>query len=462
MNKFDLVISNGTVITSTHIAGMDLGIRDGKIAAWGENLDGAEKIDATDLLVIPGGVDPHVHLQMPTATTITSDDWHSGSRAALFGGTTTVIDFVEPAGGETLQQALDKRNNEAAGSSWVDYGLHMTISTDDADTLNQIPAMLEQGVTSFKSYTTYDGLKLGYGQIKSVMERVAAVGGVLMVHAEDDRIIKNAQEKLLLNHQITPQWFPFSRPEAAEIEAVQICLDMAKETGVNLYLVHLSTSQAIQLVECARLESAAVLAETCPQYLLLNLDGFQEGGSLSAAGLICSPPIRGAYQNQFIWEKLANDHIQTIGSDHCAFRLVPQKSMGLQDFRMVPGGLPGIELRYSLLHTYGVQNRVISLSKWVDLCSARPARAFGLYPRKGSLAVGADADVVLFDPRYKLTVSWEMLHENVDYSPYEGFELQGYPVRVIKAGKTVVQNNQLKASQAGGKFLRCGLPQFVD
>ncbi len=462
MNKFDLVISGGTVVTHTQIAGVDLGIRDGKIAAWGEDLDGTEKIDATDLLVIPGGVDPHVHLQMPTATTITSDDWQSGSRAALCGGTTTVIDFVEPASGETLQQALDKRNNEAAGNSWVDYALHMTIAADDADTLNQIPAMLDQGVTSFKSYTTYEGMKLGYRQIKSVMERVAAAGGVLMVHAEDDRIVKNALEKLILNNQITPQWFPYSRPEAAEIEAVQKCLEMAKETGVNLYLVHLSTSESIQLVERAHLENTAVLAETCPQYLLLNLDGFQERGSLSAAGLICSPPIREAHQNQFIWEELASSHVQTIGSDHCAFRLVPQKSMGLQDFRKVPGGLPGIELRYSLLHTFGVQQGIISPSKWIELCSTRPARTFGLYPRKGSLAVGADADVILFDPRLKLTSSWEMLHENADYSPYEGLELQGYPVRVIKAGKTVVQNNKLNASQAGGKFLRCGLPQFVD
>ncbi len=460
MKKYDLVIQGGTIVSSDGQVKSDLAVQDGKISACGFNLEGKETIDARDLLVLPGGIDPHVHLQMRTATTITSDDWASGSRAALFGGTTTVIDFVEAGVDETLFHALDARKREANGSTWVDYALHMTISSTLPEILAQIPEMVSQGVSSFKCYTTYDSLRLNYDQIEVVMQRIAQAGGVLMVHAEDDQIIKNDIGKLVSAGNLSPQSFYLSRPPEAEWEAVRKCIHLAQKTGAHVYIVHLSTAEGIEMVANARREGIKVTAESCPQYLVLNNKMMKEGDAITAAGLICSPALRDSAQNEKIWNDIELDMVQTIGSDQCSFNLHPQKAMGLQDFRKVPGGLPGIELRYALIHTFGVRKNHLSIEKWVDLCSTNPAKVFGLFPRKGSLNVGSDADIVLFDPDKVVPIDLNVLHENVDYSPYAGVTLTGYPVSVIKSGKVMVQGNQFTTAAPNGLFLACDLPEF--
>lgn len=461
MNKFDLVIRGGTIVTSEGQKNSDLAVQDGKIAAWGSDLEGKQVIDANGLLLLPGGIDPHVHLQMPTATTITSDDWSSGSRAALFGGTTTVIDFVEAKGDETLQHALDARKSEANGSTWVDFALHMTISSTLPQVLAQIPAMISQGVTSFKCYTTYDSLRLEYDQLEEVMKSIASADGVLMIHAEDDQIIKNATAKLVSQGNITPQSFYLSRPPEAELDAVRRIINLAEKTGANVYIVHISTAEGIKIVAKAQLDGIKVTAESCPQYLILNNKRMRDGDAITAAGLVCSPALRDPAENDKIWKAVELDMLQTIGSDQCSFTLYPQKAMGLQDFRKVPGGLPGIELRYALIHSFGVCQNHLSIEKWVDLCSTQPAKVFGLYPRKGSLSVGSDADIVLFDPNKEVTVDLNLLHEQVDYSPYQDLKLTGYPVSVIKGGSVMVKDGQFTDASPSGQFLACDLPGFL-
>ncbi len=327
--------------------------------------------------------------------------------------------------------------------------------------LSQIPEMIAAGVSSFKSYTTYTGLKLTYDQLAIAMKAIASAGGLCMIHAEDDFIIRDATKKLVDEGKITPQWFPFSRPPQAELQAVERCIEMAKSTNANLYVVHLSTSQAIDAIFEARNEHVSVMGETCPQYLFLDQTQMLEADAITAAGLVCSPPLRLPAEKQLIWNAIQAGKIQSIGSDHCSFRLIPLKEIGLHDFRKVPGGLPGIELRYPLLYSQGVLENKLSLQDWVNICSTQPAKIFGLYPQKGSLQIGSDADIVLFDPKKKFTVSQKSMHENVDYSPYNGMELSGYPETILVKGKIIIKDGKLTTQQHRGRFLQCGLPNFL-
>ncbi len=461
MKRFDLVIRGGKLVTDQELLSLDLGITNGKIAAQGLNLIGKEIIDASGLFVLPGGVDPHVHFQMPTATTVTSDDWSSGTLAAACGGTTTVIDFVEPEAGESLSEALYKRRSEAEGNIWIDYSLHMTINNCEPETLLRMESMRELGITSFKVYTTYEGMKLDQNSLGIVFEKAAAVGGLCMVHAEADGIIQDATARLVRAGQTTPFWFPESRPAQAEFETVKNCIGLASASNLILYVVHLSTSAAIDLVDKARNEGKTMIAETCPQYLLLNKDLFTEKDQVTAASLVCSPPLRDGVENTAITSALGSGKIQSIGSDHCSFNINPQKLSGLNDFREVPGGLPGVELRLPLLYSCGVQAGHLTLQEWVQICCTQPARIFGLYPQKGTLAVGSDADIVLFDPEKKVTIQQDMLHEQVDYTPYAGYDLTGYPVMTIVKGNVVVKNGEVVSDVKSGSFVKCSRPEFL-
>lgn len=461
METFDLVIRGGKLVTGQEVLFLDLGIRDGKIAAQGLNLRGKETIDASGLLVLPGGIDPHVHFQMPTATTVTSDDWTSGTLAAACGGTTTVIDFVEPEVDETLQDALMKRQAEAESRVWIDYALHMTINHSDSKTLQAMEAMRDLGVTSFKVYTTYEGMKLDQKSLQVVFEKAASVGGLCMVHAEADALIQEATARLVRAGQTSPFWFPDSRPPQAEVEAVRNCIQLASTVKLLLYIVHLSTSTGIDLVDKARKEGKTIIAETCPQYLLLNKDLFSSKDPVISASLICSPPLRDDFENLAIASALESGKIQSIGSDHCSFKIDPQKISGLDDFRRVPGGLPGVELRLPLLYTFGVRTGYLTMTEWVRVCSTQPAKIFGLYPQKGSLSVGADADIVLFDPEKQVVVQQEMLHEQVDYTPYAGCHLMGYPIMTIVRGNVLIKNGELVSDEKAGSFLKCEQPEFL-
>lgn len=450
--QFDTVITNGRVINSKGETTADIGILGEKIAAIDKGLQADHIIDAQGMLVIPGGIDPHVHLQMPVGETASSDDWFTGTRAAVCGGTTTVIDFVEPEPGESLLSALEKRKAEAKGKAVTDFGLHMTVASAEIKTLKQIGEIINEGVTSFKTYFTYDGLKLSDAEFLQVLFAVQEKGGLVLVHAENDAAIAYLKAGLLAANKTEPAYHAVSRPAVTEVEAVTRALALAEVAQANLYLVHLSTAGAIQAVRKAQHRGVHAFAETCPQYLLLDerellrLD-------FEGAKFVCSPPLRNAFEQPEIWEGLADGTVSTIGTDHCPFFFKGQKELGRDSFTKIPGGLPGIESRLALLHTFGVRTGKLSLQRWVDVCSTLPAKVFGMYPQKGDIIPGSDADIVLFDPERKVRITQAFLHENVDYTPYEGFQLTGYPVMTIARGKVVCQDGTFAGAAGSGRFL---------
>jgi dihydropyrimidinase len=451
---FDLVIQNGTLITADKTIQTNIGVKDGKIASLGSGLSGRENISAQGMWVIPGGVDPHVHLDMPTPTTVTSDDWDTGTKAAAYGGTTTVIDFVEPENDQTLLEALSLRRAQADGRTHIDYSLHMTLTNADPVTLAQIPAVMAAGIPSFKLYTTYTGFALPDESLLSAFEAVGAAGGLVMLHAENDAIVQHSLAKLRAEGRLAPQFQPQSRPALAEVEAIQRVILMARFTGVPLYIAHISTNKGSQAVERARNHGQIVYGETCPQYLLLDESHNQNPDPRESVKFICAPPLRKAKDQQALWLRLQNGGLQTVGTDHCAFNVNGQKDSGLENFERCPGGLPGIESRLALLHTFGVRAGWLTPQQWVSVCSAAPAQIFGLYPRKGSLEVGADADIVLFDPERRVKLTKSILHENVDYTPYEGLELQGWVHATFLRGQLVASVDESAAiTKAKGQFV---------
>jgi len=474
---FDLVIHGGTLVTAEQVFRADIGVSQGKIAAIGSDLPGRESVLAQGMLVIPGGVDPHVHLEMPTSTTVTSDDWASGTRAAAYGGTTTVIDFVEPEAGQSLLEALEKRRAQAANGAAVDYALHMTLTNADPATLAQIPAVMAAGVTSFKLYTTYAGFALDDKDLLAIFDAVGTAGGLVMVHAENDAILQHSLARLCTAGQVAPKNYPLSRPAIAEVEAIQRVILLARFAGVPLYIVHISTARGSAAVERARQHGQVVYGETCPQYLLLDESLYQDSDPRNSLKYICAPPLRQVKDQQALWTRLQSGAIQTIGTDHCAFNLLGQKDGGavlstaLDSFLLCPAGLPGIEARLALLYTFGVQAGWLTPQQWVSCCTTAPAQIFGLAHCKGSLAVGADADIVLFDPNYKIIltrsdrVQQSTLHENVDYTPYEDYELQGWPVATYLRGRLISHSYHKIDAVQTGNFVqcqrRCSLPYMI-
>lgn len=453
-SKFDLVIHAGTLVTADQTMQTDIGILGEKIAALGPNLQGLHQIEAGGLLVLPGAVDPHVHLEMPVGTTRSSDDWFTGTRAAACGGTTSVLDFVEPLSGETLGQALEARRALAQPQAVIDFGLHMTITNDLRDTIDQIPALFQAGCTSFKTYLTYAGFRLSDPAFLNVLTAVKAAGGIVMVHAENDAIIDLLMRRFQAGKKTAPRYHALSRPPIAEGDAIQHSLAMAEVTGARLYVVHVSTALGAQALRSARRRGVDAFGETCPQYLLLTDQELSRPG-FEGAKFVCSPPLRSAADNIQLWNALEQDDLQTIGTDHCPFFFKGQKDLGKAGYENIPGGLPGIESRLALIYSFGVRAGRLSPNRWVQVCSTNPARIFGLYPRKGSLEPGADADIVLFDPNKKGTLSKSNLHEQVDYTPYEGFELQGYPVMTLLRGTVIVENGKFTGQAGQGRYLAC-------
>lgn len=449
---YDLVIHNGKVIDSDSIFIGDLGIDGEKIVAIGQGLSGRKAIDASEKYILPGGVDPHVHLEMPVGATQSSDDWFTGTRAAACGGTTTVIDFVEPKINESLGNALDARRALAQSKSVVDFGLHMTITRDDEKILCQIPKLCASGCTSFKTYLTYDGFRLSDTAFLNVLSEVQAVGGIVLVHAENDAIIKHIQRRFQNIKKTTPKYHALSRPAIAESEAIQRSLAMAEVAGTRLYVVHVSTAMGVEAIQAARRRGVAAYGETCPHYLLLTDKDLSRSG-FDGAKYVCSPPLRSGQDNMRLWEGLVNDDLQTVGTDHCPFFFKGQKDLGKDDYMKIPGGLPGIESRLALIHHYGVRSGKLSLNRWVQVCCTNPAKLFGLYPRKGSLEPAADADLVIFDPNKNVTLTKPFLHEQVDYTPYEGFELYGYPTMTMLRGRVIYENGVFLGAPGNGQYL---------
>ena len=453
---YDLVIRGGTLVTSGDTVQMDIGIVANRIATLDHNLEGKQVLDASGLLVLPGAVDPHVHLEMSNGVTVSSDDWHTGTIAAACGGTTTVIDFIEPEAEQTMLEALAKRCEAADGKAVIDYGLHMTLDNTRPETLAQIPGVIEAGVSSFKSYTVY-AFKMGDEDLLAGFEAIGKAGGLPIVHAENDAIASYFREKLIAEGKTGPSSHPVSRPDYAEGETVERVLSLAKAAEAPVYIVHTSTALGAAAISRARADHQPVYGETCPQYLLLTDKEFERPG-FEGAKFVCAPPLRKEKDNQALWRALSQRELQTVGTDHCPFFYEGQKDLGKDVFTEIPGGMPGIEARLSLLYTFGVRQGWLSVNHWVDACSTMPARLFGLYPRKGSLMPGADADIVLFDPDKEVILSPDVLHENVDYTPYDGLKLRGYPVTTIVNGNVLVQDSKIVGENQGA-FLVRGKPE---
>ncbi len=462
--NYETIICGGTLVTPAGQVAADLAISGEIIAAIGPNLTVGQEtriIDATGKLVIPGGVDPHVHLQMPAGAVTTSDDWHTGTVAAACGGTTTVIDFVEPEDA-LLLDALAARRGEAEGRAAVDFGLHMTLMEVRQATLRQIPDVVGAGLTSFKTYLTYDGFRLSDVEFLAGLVAVGEAGGMALVHAENDAIVTHLRTRLLAQGRTAPIWHPRARPAAAEGEAVERALALAEIAGCPLYVVHVSTERGRAAVARARERKQRAWGETCPQYLLLTEQEYDRPG-FEAAKFVCSPPLRTDADRVGLWDGLVTGDLSTIGTDHCPFFFMGQKDLGLGSddyppFPRIPGGMPGIESRLALVYTFGVARGLMSVERWVEVCCSAPARIFGLAGRKGTLEVGADADAVLFDPAVDVTLTRAMLHENCDYTPYEGVRLAGYPSLTMLRGKVIAEDGQFVGA-AEGRFLarnRCG------
>jgi len=449
---FDLVITNGKLVTSEAVTRADLGIAGGRIAAISEQLPGLETIDATERLVLPGAIDEHVHLEMPVGEFSSSDDFFTGTVAAACGGTTTVIDFAEPRAGQPLEQALDERRARADDKVVIDYGLHMTLSRADDQTLDQVPASIEAGAASFKLYMAYEGLRLDDGGLLRSLAALREHGGRALVHAENHHAITYLTAKALAQGRTGPENHPLTRPDVMEAEAIHRLLALARVTGTPLVLAHLSSALGLKAVRTARERGQTIWVETCPQYLLLDEAEYRRPG-FEAAKFVMAPPPRTAADRAALWAGLAAREVDTVATDHCPFFYATQKTRGRDDFSRIPGGAPGIETRLSLLYTHGVRAGHLTPERWVEVCCTEPARRFGLAPRKGTLSVGADADLVIFDPDRRATLKAETLHQRVDYCPYEGWQVHGYPETVLSRGEIIVRDGEFTGAPGRGQFL---------
>ena len=449
---FDLVITNGLLVTSETVTRADLGITGDRIAAIGEGLPGRETIDATEKLVLPGAIDEHVHLEMPVGEFASSDDFYTGTVAAAYGGTTTVVDFAEPRAGQPLVEALAQRRAKADDKVVIDYGLHMTLSRADDATLAQVPDSIEAGAASFKLYMAYEGLRLDDSGLLRALAALREHGGRVLVHAENHHAISYLTARALAQGLTGPENHPLTRPDVMEAEAIHRLLALAHVAGAPLVLAHLSCALGLKEVRAARERGQTVWVETCPQYLLLDQDEYLRPG-FEGAKFVMAPPPRTAADRSALWAGLAAREIDTVATDHCPFFYGTQKIRGRDDFSRIPGGAPGIETRLALLYTHGVRAGHLSHERWVEICCTEPARRFGLAPRKGTLSLGADADLVIFDPHRRVTLRAETLHQNVDYCPYEDWQVHGYPETVLSRGEIIVRAGVFTGAAGRGQFL---------
>ncbi len=443
----ELLIKNPTIVTSTNTFKADILIAEGKIKAIDKNLnvDAIKTIDATGKLVFPGGIDPHVHFHLPTPAGFSSDDFYTGSKTALYGGTTTIIDFVTPSKGQSLVDALDQRIKEAS-NSLVDYSFHVSPIGWCDTTDEEIRECVKRGFTSFKIYMAYKAsIGLNDDVILKVMQAVASAGGLVTVHAEMGDEIELQRNKFFDEGKTEPLYHPLSRPSNTESEAIRRIIGMAAQIGCSLYIVHVSTKESIDHIRRAQKAGQKVFAETCPQYLLLD-DSLYQKRFEETAKFVLSPPLRKSEDSQALWVAMADGTIQTIGTDHCPFTQ-KQKEFGIDDFRKIPNGAGGVEHRMALLYTYGVLENRINLNQFVSLTSTQAAKIFGLYPQKGEIAIGSDADLVIWDTQEVEKISSKTHHSTADISIYEGFKTIGSAeVIVIKNRIIDMKNSNRKHS----------------
>jgi dihydropyrimidinase len=452
------LISNGTIVTAEGSQTADVLIDGETIAAIGADLAAAgmtadETIDAGGKYVIPGGIDVHTHMELPFGGTFAKDTFETGTRAAAFGGTTTVVDFAVQSKGQSLRAGLDTWHAKAEGNAVADYGFHMIMSDVNDETLAEMDQLVAEGIPDFKLFTAYPGVFYSDdGAIFRALQQTARNGGLIMMHAENGLAIDIVAAQTFGAGTTDPIGHGLARKAVFEGEATNRVIRLAEAAGAPIYIVHLSASDALAEVRAARDRGTRAFAETCPQYLFLSLDDLGHG--FDGAKFVCSPPLRSRETWDDLWTGLVKDDLQLVATDHCPFDFHGQKELGRGDFRKIPNGLPGVEDRVDLLHDGGVVGGRISRERWVEIIATAPARLFGLYPQKGSISIGADADIVVYDPNRTRTISAKTHHMNVDYSCYEGRKVQGASDIVMSRGSVIVRDGEFTGRKGHGRFVK--------
>jgi dihydropyrimidinase len=465
------LIKGGTVITANEKMDADVLIDGGKVVALlgrDHTVEPDETIDASGKYVMPGGIDVHTHMELPFGGTFAADTFETGTRAAAWGGTTTIIDFAVQAKGESAMEGYEAWMRKAEGNCAIDYGFHMITGDINEQTLKEMQMLMDEGVTSFKMFMAYPGVFYSDdGEILRAMQKGAEIGATICMHAENGIAIDVLVEQALQRGETDPVYHGVVRKSILEGEAAHRAIKLAELTGVPLYIVHLSAKEALDAVIEARDQGRNVFAETCPQYLFLSLDDMRNG--FEGAKYVASPPLRDAADGhqERLWRGLQTNDLQVVSTDHCPFcmgdhpQFGTQKQLGADDFSKIPNGMPGVENRFGLIYNGGVAEGRISVNRFVEIVATTPARMFGMYPQKGTVAVGSDADIVVFDPNASTVISVDTHHMNVDYSAYEGFELAGKVDVVLSKGKTVVADNEYLGSPGDGSYLRRGSNQYL-
>jgi dihydropyrimidinase len=455
-----ILIANGTVVNADASVEADVLVDGETITAVGRGLAGTDAtaavdrtIDASGKYVIPGAIDVHTHMELPFGGTFAKDTFETGTRAAAFGGTTTIIDFAVQSKGKTLREGLDAWHAKAEGRTAIDYGFHMIMSDVNDQTLAEMDQLVGEGIPEFKLFTAYPGVFYSDdGAIFQAMQRTEKNGGTILMHAENGMAIDVVAAELVAEGKTDPYYHGIARYPIFEGEATNRVIRLAEAAHVPVYIVHLSARDALDAVRGARDRGAMTYAETCPQYLFLSLDDL--GNGFDGAKFICSPPLRSADHQPELWTGLAKDDLQVVSTDHCPFDFHGQKELGREDFRKVPNGLPGVEDRLDLMHDGGVVGGHFTRERWVEVCCAAPARMFGLAGRKGLIAPGADADIVVYDQGRVHTISAATHHMDVDYSCYEGRKVTGASEVVLSRGKVIVEDGQYRGQPGDGQFLK--------
>ncbi len=465
----DVLIRNGTLVSAVGAGPADVLVRGEKVAAvaapesgladtWAGDVD--RVIDAAGRYVLPGGIDAHTHMEMPFGGTSSSDTFETGTVAAAWGGTTTIIDFAVQPKGSSLLSALEKWHEKAGGRAAIDYGFHMIISDVNDASLKEMEACIDAGVNSFKMFMAYPGVFYATdGEILRAMQKAKETGATVMMHAENGIAIDQLVVQALAEGRTDPVYHGTTRPPELEAEATHRAITLAKVTGAPLYIVHLSASQALAAVAAARDTGQNVFAETCPQYLFLSLEDLGRP-DFEGAKYVASPPLRPTEHQDQLWRGLRTNDLSVVSTDHCPFCFKDQKELGRGDFSKIPNGIPGVEHRMDLLHQ-GVVRGEISLSRWVEIASTTPARMFGLYPRKGTIAPGSDADIVVYNPETRQTISAATHHMSVDYSAYEGLSIVGKVETVLSRGQVVIDGDAFHGRAGHGTFLARDLCQYL-
>ncbi|MBQ7133859.1 MAG: dihydropyrimidinase [Ruminococcus sp.] len=451
----NILLRGGTVVSSTGTKKQDVLINGSKIAKVGRflNVHDAEIVDVSGKLLFPGFIDAHTHFELEVSDTVTADDFESGTKAAVCGGTTTIVDFATQNKGESLNQALNNWHIKAFSKSSCDYAFHMAISDFNDSVKEELCSMFEQGVSSFKAYMTYDAMILSDEKLFDLLSTLKALGGIVGVHCENDGIIKALTKQQRENDTLCSKTHPLVRPSLCESEAINRLLSIAKAVDIPVVIVHLSSKEGLEEVRKFRAEGTKVYVETCPQYLLLDDSRYEQEG-LEGAKFVCSPPLRKKEDSKSLWHALKTGEINTVATDHCSFTL-EQKSVGLQDFSKMPNGLPSVETRGILIYTYGVCKRRISIEQMCKLLCENPAKLYGMYPKKGAIKVGSDADIVVLDPKADGFITKNTHHSKADYTPYEGVRTKGRVESVYLRGREVVKNGEVVLEKKG-KYIKRG------